>query len=95
MTGFCLDVHDATPAAAIAAIDGNICRCTGYKSIERAAMRLNTLLNERKGQSTLPFAIEKAIIPAYFSDIPRRLAALESPTAPHPIGSIAEVGVGT
>ncbi|HLZ90009.1 MAG TPA: 2Fe-2S iron-sulfur cluster-binding protein, partial [Puia sp.] len=36
MAGFCLSDKAPTHAAAIAAVDGNICRCTGYKSIERA-----------------------------------------------------------
>ncbi|MBP9110658.1 MAG: 2Fe-2S iron-sulfur cluster binding domain-containing protein, partial [Pyrinomonadaceae bacterium] len=37
LTGFCVDSSDKTPEMAMSAIDGNICRCTGYKSIERAA----------------------------------------------------------
>ena len=73
LTAYCLDGQETTPEAATAAIDGNICRCTGYKSIERAAGRLNALLRERTSQQALSFAIEKGIVPAYFSDIPRRL----------------------
>jgi len=40
LTGFCLDESAKTIDSAISAIDGNICRCTGYKSIERAALRI-------------------------------------------------------
>ena len=36
-TGFVLNETTKQYNDAIAAIDGNICRCTGYKSIERAA----------------------------------------------------------
>jgi xanthine dehydrogenase small subunit len=37
LTGFCIDKTAKTPEMAVSAIDGNICRCTGYKSIEKAA----------------------------------------------------------
>ncbi len=38
LTGFCIDETAKTPEMAVSAVDGNICRCTGYKSIERAAI---------------------------------------------------------
>jgi xanthine dehydrogenase small subunit len=56
LTGFCLDGKrvgsphvskgsTSSTEAAISSIDGNICRCTGYKSIERAAERISALLS--------------------------------------------------
>ena len=46
LTGFCVDGTAKTPEMAVSAIDGNICRCTGYKSIERAAERICEQLSE-------------------------------------------------
>lgn len=56
--------------AAISAIDGNICRCTGYKSIERAA---ETICRQS--------AEGRRHIPNYFGDIPKRLATMHAMTA--------------
>ncbi|MCO6488348.1 MAG: FAD binding domain-containing protein [Phaeodactylibacter sp.] len=61
----------------IRAIDGNICRCTGYKSIERAVERIaDELPKEDYGLETL---IREGYLPAYFRDMAERLAALADP----------------
>jgi xanthine dehydrogenase small subunit len=81
MAGFCLGGTLPTHANALAAVDGNICRCTGYKSIERALGRVVALLQHRQaGENPVRFAIDKEILPSWFADIPRRLAALSSPS---------------
>jgi xanthine dehydrogenase small subunit len=79
LTGLCLENQYVTQAETIETIDGNICRCTGYKSIERAAQRLTTLLQTRDLHgSALDFAMENKIIPAYFSTIKKRLNELKT-----------------
>lgn len=78
MAGFCLSDKPATKENAIAAIDGNICRCTGYKSIERAAYKVATLMQQKGEADTLDFVAERDILPAYFRNIKSRLQLLST-----------------
>ena len=64
-----------------AAIDGNICRCTGYKSLERAAAQLAATLAERPATDRLQWLTEQQFVPAYFAGMPARLAELRAETA--------------
>ena len=77
LTNFCIDETPKTVDSAISAIDGNICRCTGYKSIERAALRLcDTATRRHSDAENLDFAISNEIVPEYFANIKERLLAI-------------------
>jgi xanthine dehydrogenase small subunit len=78
LAGFCLSHSPATPQQAIAAIDGNICRCTGYKSIERAAGKIAQLLAGRNGMEPAQFVANNHILPSWFAGIKERLHHLHT-----------------
>lgn len=75
LTGFCLGKENTN---VIAAIDGNICRCTGYKPIERAAAKVAALLKDRNDEEATTFAARKKIVPGYFTTIKQRLQELNA-----------------
>lgn len=78
LAGFCLSGKEATYENAIAAIDGNICRCTGYKSIERAAIKIATLLQKRKKEESTQFVANEKILPEYFKTIKDRIVDVQN-----------------
>src|SRR4051794_37559258 len=90
LTGFCIDDTAKTPEMAVSAVDGNICRCTGYKSIERAASSVCRQLADGS----------KEFVPDYFKNISQRLKEIVTQKAEtRPVGSVplstAFVGGGT
>ncbi|MCW3107013.1 MAG: (2Fe-2S)-binding protein, partial [Segetibacter sp.] len=76
LAGFCLSNKAATQQNAIAAIDGNICRCTGYKSIERAAGKIAELMQQRNDEDLLQYVTGNQILPSYFTGMKERLRLL-------------------
>lgn len=76
LAGFCLSRNEPSSTNAVAAIDGNICRCTGYKSIEKASLQVAALMKQRSGSDPISFAVDNLILPAYFSTIQVRLQRL-------------------
>ena len=76
LTQFCLANSAPSYKDAIASIDGNICRCTGYKPIERAAKHITESLSDKSEKETLDWLITQKFIPSYFKDIPTQLNKL-------------------
>lgn len=78
LAGFCLSDKTATAQNAVAHIDGNICRCTGYKSIERAAGKVAQLMQAKGEEEPTAFVAEQKILPEWFATIKQRLYALQT-----------------
>lgn len=76
MTGYLLKTEKAEAAACCSELDGNICRCTGYKSIERAAQALCEQLDSTKIK--MKKLIECGVVPAYFETITTKLKELNA-----------------
>lgn len=79
-TGFVLSNRNKSYEEAIAAIDGNICRCTGYKSIERSAKLITKKITDKPIEQTTGWLIDHGFIPPYFGNIEQRLREIKNET---------------
>ncbi len=93
LVGFCLNEKSPNYTNAIAAIDGNICRCTGYKSLERAAALITGQLDKRNKNEIISWLVAEKFIPSYFLGIENKLTQIGN--APKEIGTQIKVGGGT
>lgn len=82
LTGFFLTSKTLDYREAIDALDGNICRCTGYVPIQRAAKKLCDTYAPQLGSGNSKNRIQQlvkwSILPDYFLQIPGQLNALSS-----------------
>jgi xanthine dehydrogenase small subunit len=77
MSGYALSTTSASIEEAISAIDGNICRCTGYKSIERAAAKLTEKLASKDQEQPLEWLVANGFVPEYFKYVADRLSEIK------------------
>ncbi|MFO8067351.1 MAG: FAD binding domain-containing protein [Bacteroidales bacterium] len=77
LTCNCMKDSEADISNAIDAISGNICRCTGYKSIERAAESITVLMKDKDVKNPIKWLVDKNYIPAYFTEIPKLLKEIK------------------
>jgi xanthine dehydrogenase small subunit len=61
------------------AISGNICRCTGYKSIEKTSVVLHELAALTNGCDPVLKMVEAGFLPEWFLSIPGRLYKISNP----------------
>lgn len=76
LTGYLLSNQSVDYKGIIGAIDGNICRCTGYKSIERAAEQIVEQVKKDLAVLSIQGLVEQNYIPDYFLNIPKRLQSI-------------------
>jgi len=74
LTSLMLDINPKDP---LLSISGNICRCTGYKSIERAAYEIDDMRKTLPLKGDVKSLVEKGWLPEYFLTIPGRLEKIK------------------
>jgi len=92
LTGFALSNSENNYSNARDAISGNICRCTGYKAIEKAAHQVVEKLKNHKKDNKFDWLIATDFIPEYFASIPQRLKDIEFKDLNQPKGKYVSGG---
>ncbi|MCD4701367.1 MAG: FAD binding domain-containing protein [Candidatus Aegiribacteria sp.] len=81
LTGYLLGTVDPDDVEAVGSVAGNICRCTGYVSIKKAAETVSVKIGHSPAECCysrkhLEWLVEKEILPSYFLEIELMLQAM-------------------
>ncbi|MBN2757548.1 MAG: FAD binding domain-containing protein [Bacteroidales bacterium] len=76
-SNFALSDIKPIKSEAINSVAGNICRCTGYKSIEKAAEDISNNLKTRDLNNKIDWLIQNKYVPEYFKNIPEKIKNLK------------------
>ena len=81
LTSYLLSSPKLDAETAMTALDGNICRCTGYASIKRSIDQVlkNHAGRLLSGPDRLVAAVESGLIPDYFLSISQQLKKIQKP----------------
>jgi xanthine dehydrogenase small subunit len=81
ITSYLLSSPQLDAETAMTALDGNICRCTGYASIKRSIEQVlkNHAGRLLSGTDRLAAAVESGLIPDYFLNIRQQLKKIQKP----------------
>ncbi len=93
LTAFFLNSLTSDVDAAIDAVAGNLCRCTGYAGIKRALRQLCEQfdLAQSTPEKRLQDCLNWRLLPAYFAGIEAQLASLPAPTPS--VSQMKETGI--
>jgi xanthine dehydrogenase small subunit len=94
LTGFLMDGGTISEADGVAALGGNICRCTGHVAIKRAIARLaKRFADLGKGEpNRMTALVEQGVLPDYFLDVPERLRRLPPAVKSEPVSPTLVAG---
>jgi xanthine dehydrogenase small subunit len=87
LTGFLLSGAPISETDGLAALGGNICRCTGHVAIRRAIIRLCEQFPDFEpapglsASARIAALVARRVLPSYFLDIPGRLRSLAATAA--------------